>query len=41
MIEQQTAINLSTDNRCIDYALGSEFISAIKLYLKEPGLMLV
>ena len=41
VIEQQMTITLSTDHRCIDGALGAEFIGAIKLYLEEPGLMLV
>jgi pyruvate dehydrogenase E2 component (dihydrolipoamide acetyltransferase) len=40
-IEQQMSITLSTDHRCIDGALGAEFIGAIKAYLEEPGLMLV
>ncbi|WP_421694987.1 pyruvate dehydrogenase complex dihydrolipoamide acetyltransferase [Aestuariivirga sp.] len=40
-IEQQMTITLSTDHRCIDGALGAEFIGAIKAYLEEPGLMLV
>ncbi len=40
-IETQMTITLSTDHRCIDGALGAEFINAIKLYLEEPGLMLV
>jgi pyruvate dehydrogenase E2 component (dihydrolipoamide acetyltransferase) len=40
-IEQQMTITLSTDHRCIDGALGAEFINAIKQYLEEPGLMLV
>ncbi len=40
-IEQQMTITLSTDHRCIDGALGAEFINAIKSYLEEPGLMLV
>ncbi len=40
-IEQQMTMTLSTDHRCIDGALGAEFINAIKLYLEEPGLMLV
>jgi pyruvate dehydrogenase E2 component (dihydrolipoamide acetyltransferase) len=40
-IEQQMTITLSTDHRCIDGALGAEFINAIKMYLEEPGLMLV
>jgi pyruvate dehydrogenase E2 component (dihydrolipoamide acetyltransferase) len=40
-IEQQMTITLSTDHRCIDGALGAEFIGAIKSYLEEPGLMLV
>ena len=41
VIEQQMTITLSTDHRCIDGALGAEFIGAIKAYLEEPGLMLV
>jgi pyruvate dehydrogenase E2 component (dihydrolipoamide acetyltransferase) len=41
VIEQQMTITLSTDHRCIDGALGAEFIGAIKMYLEEPGLMLV
>jgi pyruvate dehydrogenase E2 component (dihydrolipoamide acetyltransferase) len=41
VIEQQMTITLSTDHRCIDGALGAEFIGAIKGYLEEPGLMLV
>ncbi len=40
-IEQQMTITLSTDHRCIDGALGAEFINAIKQHLEEPGLMLV
>jgi pyruvate dehydrogenase E2 component (dihydrolipoamide acetyltransferase) len=40
-IEQQMTITLSTDHRCIDGALGAEFVNAIKQYLEEPGLMLV
>jgi pyruvate dehydrogenase E2 component (dihydrolipoamide acetyltransferase) len=40
-IETQMTMTLSTDHRCIDGALGAEFINAIKLYLEEPGLMLV
>ncbi len=41
VIEQQMTITLSTDHRAVDGALGAEFIGAIKLYLEEPGLMLV
>ncbi|MCA3554900.1 pyruvate dehydrogenase complex dihydrolipoamide acetyltransferase [Aestuariivirga sp.] len=41
VIEQQMTITLSTDHRCIDGALGAEFIGAIKACLEEPGLMLV
>ncbi len=41
VIEQQMTITLSTDHRCIDGALGAEFIGAIKSNLEEPGLMLV
>ena len=40
-LEQQMTITLSTDHRCIDGALGAEFIGVIKSYLEEPGLMLV
>jgi pyruvate dehydrogenase E2 component (dihydrolipoamide acetyltransferase) len=40
-IEQMMTITLSTDHRCIDGALGAEFINAIKSYIEEPGLMLV
>lgn len=40
-IEQQMTITLSTDHRCIDGALGAEFIGVIRAYLEEPGLMLV
>jgi pyruvate dehydrogenase E2 component (dihydrolipoamide acetyltransferase) len=41
VIEQQMTITLSTDHRAVDGALGAEFIGAIKMYLEEPGLMLV
>ena len=41
VIEQQMTMTLSTDHRCIDGALGAEFINAIKQYLEEPGLMMV
>lgn len=41
VIEQQMSVTLSTDHRCIDGALGAEFLGAIKLYLEEPALMLV
>ena len=41
VIEQQMTITLSTDHRCIDGALGAEFIGVIKAHLEEPGLMLV
>ena len=41
VIEQQMTITLSTDHRCIDGGLGAEFINVIKMYLEEPGLMLV
>ena len=41
VIEQQMTINLSTDHRCIDGALGAVFINAIKAHLEEPGLMLM
>ena len=41
VIEQQMTITLSTDHRAVDGALGAEFIGAIRMYLEEPGLMLV
>ena len=41
VIEQQMSVTLSTDHRCIDGALGAEFLGAIKLYLEEQALMLV
>ncbi len=41
VIEQQMSVTLSTDHRCIDGALGAEFLGAIKLYLEEPALMLM
>lgn len=41
VIEPQMTITLSTDYGAVDGALGAEFIGAIKLYLEEPGLMLV
>ncbi len=41
VIEQLMSVTLSSDHRCIDGALGAEFLGAIKLYLEEPGLMLV
>ena len=41
VIEQQMSVTLSTDHRCIDGALGAEFLGAIRMYLEEPGLMLV
>ncbi len=41
VIEQIMSVNLSTDHRAVDGALGAEFLGAIKMYLEEPGLMLV
>ena len=41
VIEQQMSVTLSTDHRSVDGALGAEFLGAIKMYLEEPGLMLV
>jgi pyruvate dehydrogenase E2 component (dihydrolipoamide acetyltransferase) len=41
VIEQQMSVTLSTDHRAVDGALGAEFLGAIKMYLEEPGLMLV
>ncbi len=41
VIEQQMSVTLSTDHRCVDGALGAEFLAAFKMYIEEPGLMLV
>ena len=41
VIKQQMTITLSTDHRAVDGALGAEHIGAIKMFLEEPGLMLV
>ncbi len=41
VIEQVMSVTLSTDHRAVDGALGAEFLGAIKMYLEEPGLMLV
>jgi pyruvate dehydrogenase E2 component (dihydrolipoamide acetyltransferase) len=41
VIEQLMGVTLSTDHRAVDGALGAEFLGAIKMYLEEPGLMLV
>jgi pyruvate dehydrogenase E2 component (dihydrolipoamide acetyltransferase) len=41
VIEQLMCVTLSTDHRAVDGALGAEFLGAIKMYLEEPGLMLV
>jgi pyruvate dehydrogenase E2 component (dihydrolipoamide acetyltransferase) len=41
VIEQQMSVTLSTDHRCVDGALGAELLGAFKMYLEEPGLMLV
>ncbi len=41
VIEQMMSVTLSTDHRAVDGALGAEFLGAIKMYLEEPGLMLV
>ena len=41
VIEQQMSVTLSTDHRCVDGALGAELLGAFKLYIEEPGLMLV
>ncbi|MDE2384735.1 MAG: pyruvate dehydrogenase complex dihydrolipoamide acetyltransferase [Alphaproteobacteria bacterium] len=41
VIEQLMTVTLSTDHRCIDGALGAQLLEAIKMYLEEPGLMLV
>jgi pyruvate dehydrogenase E2 component (dihydrolipoamide acetyltransferase) len=41
VIEQQMSVTLSTDHRVVDGALGAELLAAFKLYIEEPGLMLV
>ena len=41
VIEQQMSVTLSTDHRCVDGALGAEFLGAIKMFIEEPALMLV
>jgi pyruvate dehydrogenase E2 component (dihydrolipoamide acetyltransferase) len=41
VIEQLMSVTLSTDHRAVDGALGAEFLGAIRMYLEEPGLMLV
>jgi pyruvate dehydrogenase E2 component (dihydrolipoamide acetyltransferase) len=41
VIDQMMSVTLSTDHRAVDGALGAEFLGAIKMYLEEPGLMLV
>jgi pyruvate dehydrogenase E2 component (dihydrolipoamide acetyltransferase) len=41
VIEQQMSVTLSTDHRAVDGALGAELIGAFKMYIEEPGLMLV
>jgi pyruvate dehydrogenase E2 component (dihydrolipoamide acetyltransferase) len=41
VIEQQMSVTLSTDHRVVDGALGAELLGAFKLYIEEPGLMLV
>jgi pyruvate dehydrogenase E2 component (dihydrolipoamide acetyltransferase) len=40
-IEQQMSVTLSTDHRAVDGALGAELLGAFKMYIEEPGLMLV
>jgi len=35
------SVTLSTDHRCVDGALGAELLSAFRMYLEDPGLMLV
>jgi pyruvate dehydrogenase E2 component (dihydrolipoamide acetyltransferase) len=41
VIEQQMSVTLSTDHRVVDGALGAELLGAFKMYIEEPGLMLV
>jgi pyruvate dehydrogenase E2 component (dihydrolipoamide acetyltransferase) len=41
VIEHQMSVTLSTDHRCVDGALGAELLSAFRLYIEDPGLMLV
>jgi pyruvate dehydrogenase E2 component (dihydrolipoamide acetyltransferase) len=40
-IEHQMSVTLSTDHRCVDGALGAELLSAFRMYIEDPGLMLV
>jgi pyruvate dehydrogenase E2 component (dihydrolipoamide acetyltransferase) len=41
VIEHQMSVTLSTDHRCVDGALGAELLTAFRMYLEDPGLMLV
>jgi pyruvate dehydrogenase E2 component (dihydrolipoamide acetyltransferase) len=41
VIEQQMSVTLSTDHRAVDGALGAELLGAFRMYIEEPGLMLV
>ncbi len=41
VIEHQMSVTLSTDHRCVDGALGAELLSAFRMYIEDPGLMLV
>ena len=41
VIEHQMTVTLSTDHRCVDGALGAELLSAFRMYIEDPGLMLV
>ncbi|MGH6907605.1 MAG: pyruvate dehydrogenase complex dihydrolipoamide acetyltransferase [Aestuariivirga sp.] len=41
VIEQRMSVTLSTDHRCVDGALGAELLAAFKMYIEDPGLMLV
>lgn len=38
---QQMTLTLSADHRCIDGALGVEFVGVVKMLLEEPALMLM
>ena len=34
-------VTLSSDHRTVDGAVGAQFLSALKIYLEQPALMLV
>jgi pyruvate dehydrogenase E2 component (dihydrolipoamide acetyltransferase) len=41
VIEHQMSVTLSTDHRCVDGALGAELLNSFRMYIEDPGLMLV